>query len=125
MPPARAPRHGLMPAVMALITCAVMVLLPTACTRDAPSPLRLGIAYGHRLVGLSDQDLGAALDEAVGGGDRWVRAGRPGTSAFHPTRIRFIAVKRYRGRRPDGATAQTEYSNDDSGIFRDRPVPGV
>ena len=77
MPPARAPLHGLMPAVMALITCAVMVLLPTACTRDDPSPLRLGIAYGHRLVGLSDQDLGAALDEAVDGGARGVRADLP------------------------------------------------
>ncbi|MEV0976742.1 cellulase family glycosylhydrolase [Streptomyces sp. NPDC049915] len=63
--------------VTALIICAVTALLPTACTRDDPRPLRLGIAYGHRLIGLSDKDLGAALDEAVDVGARWVRADLP------------------------------------------------
>lgn len=74
---ARACRHGLVAFVTALIICAVTALLPTACTRDDHKPLRVGIAYGHRLIGLSDKDLGAALDEAVDVGARWVRADLP------------------------------------------------
>ncbi|MCL8012090.1 cellulase family glycosylhydrolase [Streptomyces sp. AS02] len=41
-------------------------------THESPS-LRLGIAYGDRLVRMSDHDLGAALDDAVRVGARWVR----------------------------------------------------
>ena len=75
-PHGKAPyRHSLLAAVTALITFGVMALLPTACTTDdSQPPLRLGIAYGHRLVWMSDDDLGAALDEAVEVGARWVRA---------------------------------------------------
>ncbi|MGI5376044.1 cellulase family glycosylhydrolase [Streptomyces sp. CA-251387] len=64
-------RHKLFAAVMALITIEVMT---TACTTDESKPLQLGIAYGHRLVWMSDDDLGVALDEAVDVGARWVRA---------------------------------------------------
>ncbi|MHB9861069.1 cellulase family glycosylhydrolase [Streptomyces sp. YIM S03343] len=64
----------LLAAALALITCEVMALLTTACTKAGPPQLRLGIAYGHRLVWMSDNDLGAALDDAVDVGARWVRA---------------------------------------------------
>lgn len=67
-------RIRLLAAATALITFGAITLLTTACTTGDSRPLRLGIAYGHRLVGMSDKELGAALDEAVGVGARWVRA---------------------------------------------------
>jgi hypothetical protein len=77
MPAAPVFRRSILAAVLALVTCAVTALLPTACTKDASMRLRVGIAYGHRLLGLSEKDLGAALDEAVAVGARWVRADLP------------------------------------------------
>ncbi|WP_328875206.1 cellulase family glycosylhydrolase [Streptomyces sp. NBC_00287] len=72
-PPAAAAR-----AWTALIVLVALVLLATSCTSHepqstAPSP-SFGIAYGNRLVGMSDEDLAAALDDAVAVGARWVRA---------------------------------------------------
>ncbi|MFC8427005.1 cellulase family glycosylhydrolase [Streptomyces sp. NPDC057253] len=64
----------LLAGATALITLGAMALLTTGCSKDDPNPLRLGIAYGHRLVGMSDKELGTALDEAVDVGARWVRA---------------------------------------------------
>ena len=63
---------------LALILLVAGALLATSCashdsTSTTPS-LRLGIAYGDRLVWMSDEDLAAALDDAVTVGARWVRA---------------------------------------------------
>ncbi|MFD0146464.1 MULTISPECIES: cellulase family glycosylhydrolase [unclassified Streptomyces] len=51
-----------------------VALLSTGCASRAPADLRVGIAYGDRLVWMSDKDLEAALDDAVDVGAQWVRA---------------------------------------------------
>ncbi|MFJ8463588.1 cellulase family glycosylhydrolase [Streptomyces swartbergensis] len=58
---------------MTLIAFSAVALLATGCATHDPPSLRLGIAYGDRLVRLSDEDLGAALDDAAEVGVRWVR----------------------------------------------------
>lgn len=58
---------------MVVIAFTALALLTTGCAPPAPG-LRVGIAYGDRLVWMSDRDLGAALDDAVAVGARWVRA---------------------------------------------------
>ncbi|MEU3840883.1 cellulase family glycosylhydrolase [Streptomyces sp. NPDC028635] len=72
-------RHRLFAAVAALVLTGTVI---TACTKHEPTPspvaeskpLRIGIAYGNRLTGLSDKGLASALDVAVEVGARWVRA---------------------------------------------------
>ncbi|MFF9912681.1 cellulase family glycosylhydrolase [Streptomyces sp. NPDC013457] len=56
-----------------MIAFTAVTLLSTGCASGAPD-LRVGIAYGDRLVWMSDKDLDAALDDAVDVGARWVRA---------------------------------------------------
>ncbi|MEU6141925.1 cellulase family glycosylhydrolase [Streptomyces sp. NPDC047081] len=65
--------RGVRTALALLVTG---TLLAGGCTRPASShpSLRLGIAYGDRLVWMSDRDLAASLDDAVAVGARWVRA---------------------------------------------------
>ncbi|MFE5486849.1 cellulase family glycosylhydrolase [Streptomyces sp. NPDC056527] len=57
-----------------MIAFTAMALLAMGCAPPAQAHLRVGIAYGDRLVWMSDRDLGAALDDAVAVGARWVRA---------------------------------------------------
>lgn len=59
---------------MALIVFVTGALFATSCApRESPS-LRLGIAYGNRLIWMPDEDLAASLDDAVLVGANWVRA---------------------------------------------------
>ncbi|MFI8106665.1 cellulase family glycosylhydrolase [Streptomyces sp. NPDC086023] len=57
--------------MLVLLWLAGMLL---GCAPQPVAGLRVGIAYGDRLVRMSDQELGAALDDAVAVGARWVRA---------------------------------------------------
>ncbi|MCI3270488.1 cellulase family glycosylhydrolase [Streptomyces cylindrosporus] len=70
--------HGRRPRIArtALVLLVAGALLAAGCTPRASShtSLRLGIAYGDRLVWMSDRDLAASLDDAVAVGARWVRA---------------------------------------------------
>ncbi|MFB9733949.1 cellulase family glycosylhydrolase [Streptomyces thermocoprophilus] len=59
----------------ALLVWLTWALTATACAPSRPAPgVEFGIAYGNRLVWMSDRELSAALDDAVTVGARWVRA---------------------------------------------------
>ncbi|MFF9275498.1 cellulase family glycosylhydrolase [Streptomyces griseosporeus] len=59
----------------ALLVWLIGALTATHCARpQSPSALQVGLAYGDRLVWMSDRQLAAALDDAASVGARWVRA---------------------------------------------------
>jgi hypothetical protein len=60
-------------ATHAVTDLPVPATLPTPTPIAAATPLKIGIAFGNRLPGMSATNLGKALDDVTAVGGRWVR----------------------------------------------------